>query len=191
MFCLMRIIAGSAKGHRLSLPRGRTIRPTTDRVREALFNILAPRIQGATFLDLYSGSGSVGLEALSRGASLVVFVDNDVKSMTTLMGNLKKSGLSDKDVVVHKGDVIQVLARLDKETFSFDVVFMDPPYACGLVEPTLSVVSSASLLRPDGLVIVEHGIGEEIPRCIKHLEIESVRQYGDSILSFFGWSSTV
>lgn len=191
MFCLMRIIAGSAKGHRLSLPRGKSIRPTTDRVREALFNILAPRIQDARFLDLYSGSGSVGLEALSRGASSVAFVDMDANSIATVMENLKRSRLSSEHAAVYKGDAIQVLAKLNKQILSFDVVFMDPPYACRLVEPTLVAIGSASLLRPGGLVIVEHCIGEEVPRYVNNLEIESVRQYGDSILSFFRWSSVV
>lgn len=191
MFCLMRIIAGSAKGHRLSLPKGKSIRPTTDRVREALFNILAPRIQGAAFLDLYAGSGSVGLEALSRGASFVVFVDMAASSIDAVTGNLKKSGFPNDKVIICKGDVIRVLAQLNKDALSFDFVFMDPPYTCGLVERTLVALNSSSLLRPSGLVVVEHSVDEEVTECIEGLEMEFFRRYGDSILSFFKRSNTV
>lgn len=191
VFCRMRIIGGSAKGHKLSLPKGRLIRPTTDRVREALFNILAPRIHGAAFLDLFCGSGSVGLEALSRGASLVVFVDNDSRSIATMKENLKKTGLPDEAVFVRKGDATQALNALDKKGYSFDIVFMDPPYAKGFVEPTLSLIGNTSLLRQDGLVVVEYGLGEEIPQRVGSLQLESFRQYGDSFLSFFRRSGTV
>lgn len=187
----MRIIAGKARGCRLFLPKGIAIRPTTDRVREALFNILANRIQDMAFLDLYAGSGSVGLEALSRGASLVVFVDNNPRSISVLMKNVEKSRFPQEKIVVQRGDVLQVLKKLNKEAARFDIVFMDPPYASGHVEPTLSVLGNTSLLKPDGLVVVEHGATEEVPRNVSNLGFESERKYGDTVLSFYKWSHVV
>jgi 16S rRNA (guanine966-N2)-methyltransferase len=144
----MRIIAGEKRGHRIEAPPGRNTRPTSDRVRENVFNILGP-VEGAEVLDLYAGSGALGLEALSRGASRVVFVEKDRDAVRAIERNLDKLGL--RATVLQK-DVVQVLAG---ETRKYDLVLVDPPYDMYAdLEPTLAR-HLPSVLADDGVVVVE------------------------------------
>ncbi len=150
----MRVISGLAKGRKLQTAEGLSTRPTTDRIKETLFNIIAFDLPDAAFLDLFSGSGAIGIEALSRGASEAVFVEQDTVCQKIIKENLLHTGL-DKLGRVLGLEVMQALRLLSKEKALFDIIFLDPPYQAGLIEPTLTEISKGGLLKKDGYIIVE------------------------------------
>ena len=181
----MRVIAGSAKKRRLIAPPGLAVRPTADRVKEALFNILGGYVLESRFLDLFAGAGGVGIEALSRGAGQVVFVEKEPKNMEIIKKNLQLTGLSDKAgcLCLSAEKALELLALEDA---SFDLIFMDPPYRQNLVSGTLHCIAVNSLLSADGLVVVE--TGKEIPlpeRENDGLSIVRREKYGDTLLAFY------
>lgn len=149
----MRVIAGTARSMPLRTVKGMDIRPTTDRTKETLFNILMPYIPGCRFLDLYAGSGSIGIEALSRGARLAYFVENARASFRLIRENLEFTKLQDRAQLAF-GDVQAVLGRLVGEE-PFDVIFMDPPFLKGLERQTLELLSESTLPAKDGIIVVE------------------------------------
>ena len=147
----MRVIAGSAKGRRLEAPRGRLVRPTADRIKEALFSILGSRIDldGAAVLDLFAGSGALGIEALSRGAAAAIFVEQEQAARRALAANIERCALAGRAQVVSQS-VRSALARLAKEGRRFDGVLMDPPYGQDLAAQALGLLAGGALLRPGG-----------------------------------------
>ncbi len=152
----MRITGGEQGGRVIAVPKGRDIRPTQDRVREALFDILAPELVGADFLDLFAGSGAVGLEALSRGARRVVFVESNRRHLDVLKGNLAALGAPPDAVETVCADAYRYLARASGASFS--IVFADPPYALGETRgyaPVLALVAARNVVRAGGLFIAE------------------------------------
>ena len=149
----MRVISGSANRHRLVTPKGLKVRPTTDRIKETLFNILAPRIVDIRMLDLFAGSGAIGIEALSRGAASCVFVDNDRDSMHCIKENLESCRLADRAQTVFS-DATRAVSGLKAQGRKFDIIFMDPPYGRELEKEVLYAMRD-SLLAEDGLIIVE------------------------------------
>lgn len=149
----MRVIAGTARSMPLRTVKGMDIRPTTDRTKETLFNILMPYIPGCRFLDLYAGSGSIGIEALSRGASVAYFVENARSSQNLIRENLEFTKLLDRAKFAF-GDVQAVLGRLAQEE-PFDIIFMDPPFLKGLERLTLELLVNSPLPAKDGLIVVE------------------------------------
>ena len=149
----MRVIAGTARSMPLRTLKGIDIRPTTDRTKETLFNIIQFRIPGCRFLDLYAGTGAIGIEALSRGASKVIFVEKDRRHQNLIRENLEYTKLISNAYVIN-GDVLQVLPRMEREA-PFDIIFMDPPFGKGLEKETLEILSGLNLLAPTGLVIAE------------------------------------
>ena len=149
----MRVISGTAGRRKLVSPKGMDIRPTTDRIKETLFNILMPYIPGCRFLDLYAGSGSIGIEALSRGAAKAVFVENARASQNLIRENLEFTKLVDRAEFAF-GDVQAVLGRLEGAE-PFDVIFMDPPFLKGLERLTLEILAESHLPAKDGLIVVE------------------------------------
>lgn len=149
----MRVIAGSARSMPLRTVKGMDVRPTTDRTKETLFNILQMRIPDCRFLDLYAGSGSIGIEALSRGAATAVFVERDRKTQKLIEENLRFTKLYDRARLLN-GDVQSVLPRLEGEE-PFDVIFMDPPFLKDLEKETLTYLSRSALPAPDGVIVVE------------------------------------
>lgn len=176
----MRVIAGKAKGHSLTAPRGLDIRPTSDRAKEAIFNILGDTVREADVLDLYAGTGSLGIEALSRGGRLAVFVDHDQRALKSLDQNLKKTGLEEQ-TQVFKADVIQVLKSLQKDKRQFDLIFLDPPYRIDLavLERVLSSLGRFNLLTQRGKIVLEHSSRNDIS-IPKELELVDKRKYGDT-----------
>lgn len=150
----MRIIAGKAKGHKLETIDGLATRPTTDRIKETLFNIIAFDLPGCRFLDLFSGSGAIGLEALSRGAAEAVLVESAEPCRDTIARNIAHTKLEEGARLMHM-DADAALDRLAQEKAAFDIIFMDPPYAAGLAEPMLEKILEKSLLSGDGYVIWE------------------------------------
>lgn len=184
----MRVIAGSLRRRNLEAPRGMDTRPTSDRLRETLFNVLAPRIEEAVFLDLYAGSGAVGIEALSRGAARVVFVERAPTALKVLRSNLEMLGLS-SGCRVETGSVTAYLRReRAEEGARFDVVFLDPPYeAAGEYEAVLGLLGggSARLLQRDAVVIAEHWRKEMLAESYGALERTRLLEQGDAALSFY------
>jgi 16S rRNA (guanine(966)-N(2))-methyltransferase RsmD len=174
----MRVIAGALKGRRLNAPDWPGLRPTSDRLRETLFNILAPRVEGARVLDGYAGTGAVGIEALSRGAAHVTFVEQDRRAQQLIETNLRKCGVSDRYAIIRAG--FAVAARSGGE---FDLVFLDPPYGAG--ELTAALDAAAPLVGPETLLVLEHATRDPAPAAIGALERTRDVIHGDSALTFY------
>lgn len=184
----MRVIGGTARGRRLAPPKDGRVRPTAGRIKEAIFNILASRIgdlAGIRVLDLYAGTGNLGIEALSRGATQAAFVDNHRESAAIVRKNLATLGFDDRSRVLVK-DVQLALRNLGREGEPFDLVFLDPPYGEGLVEKTLQILAASPLLAPEAVIVAEFGSRETLPPAIGSLEEFDRRRYGDTAVSF--WS---
>jgi 16S rRNA (guanine(966)-N(2))-methyltransferase RsmD len=186
----MRIIAGSLRSRTLVAPPGLATRPTSDRLRETLFNVLAPRIQGAAFLDLYAGSGAVGIEALSRGVARVEFVERAPAALRVLRGNLEKLGLT-AGFRIHAAPVGATLRRVgapERRPEPYEVVFLDPPYdAAQEYAATLGLLggSASGLLGVDALVIAEHRRKERLEDRYGSLARTRLLEQGDAALSFY------
>jgi 16S rRNA (guanine966-N2)-methyltransferase len=172
-----RIIGGVAGGRRLSMPKGSATRPTSDRVREGLFSSLGGDLTGIAFLDLYAGSGAVGLEAASRGASTVVLVERDARAAAVVRSNAAAVALP--GVVVRAESVARYLD--EPATTAFDVVFLDPPYADPVAD-VLARVVEGGWLAPDGVVVVERASRDGAPQWPGGLAPDRSRRYGDSTL---------
>ena len=190
----MRIIGGRRKGRRLQTPSkdrakysSRLIRPTADRAREALFSIMGNEVEGATVLDLYAGTGALGLEALSRSAELAVFVDNSTKAVQIISKNIELCGFSDR-TFVFKRDLLKGLSFLTKglpET-TFSVVFVDPPYRQGFSAVMLEKLASSSLLSPHALVVIEEDAAlTGLPAQVADLALVDQRSYGETGFWFY------
>ncbi len=177
----LRVIGGIAKGKRLKTRKSKDLRPATDFVKEALFNIIAPRVPNSIFLDLFAGTGSIGIEALSRGAQEVVFVEKDPQNAALIQENLKITGFL-AQAQIYRCDAFKALNLLKKREYGFDLIFVDPPFKQGLVAPTLNCLYRLKLLRPGGLIITRSAFGEEI--TANTLPVREER-YGDSVLRFY------
>jgi len=182
----LRIIAGKYRGRRLKSPPSLQTRPTSDRLRETLFNILAPRIEGSRFLDLCAGTGAVGIESLSRGAEHVTFVDQSRKMCALIEANLEALGIEDNEVAVISSDTMAFLTRQSKKSSApVDIIFFDPPYASDYEEVLNLIAGARSLLADNGIVIVEHYKKKELGEAFGELRRYRVVKQGDSILSFY------
>lgn len=185
----MRIIAGRFGSRRLAAPSGEATRPTSDRLRETLFNVLAPRIEGSTFLDLYAGSGAVGIEALSRGALRVAFVERAPAALRMLRANFASLGI-DGGFRIHAGGASAFLRRgYTGAAPAFDFIFLDPPYdAAEEYAATLDLLggAAAALLAPGGTVIAEHRRKSGLDAVYGSLARVRLLEQGDAALSFYG-----
>jgi len=185
----LRIIGGTAKGRRLQTPPkspagpsgGLLIRPTADRAREALFSIIGNEVEGAAVLDLFAGTGALGLEALSRGAQSAVFVDKSVQSTDLIKKNIELCGFSDKSFII-KRDLAKSLSSLERllPGKEFSMIFIDPPYRKALCLKILEELSSGNILVSSGLVVAEDDSGNELPESIGSLVLSDRRKYGDT-----------
>jgi len=153
----MRIISGREKGRRLRTVKGNRTRPTQDRVKESVFNIITPYIPGATGLDLFSGTGNLGLEALSRGAKKFVFVEKNYRSIEIINENIKKCNFQ-KQSTVYRGDAYKYLTICEEK---FKLILMDPPYDKKLAEQALDIIFKRLLLHKNGIIVIEHRVGEK------------------------------
>ncbi len=171
----MRIIAGDLKGRRLKTPTWEGLRPTSDKLRETLFNVVAQRVPGARVLDLYAGTGAIGIEALSRGASHVTFIDTDRRALTLIEENLRHCGVRDRYAIIR--------APQSLLSGSFDLVVLDPPYD----EPdlTASIAAAERLVAPDGLLVLEHARRRPAPEQAGRLRKTRDLMSGDSALAFY------
>ena len=183
----MRVIAGKFRGRNLKSPPSLGVRPTSDRLRETLFNVIAPRIEGARFLDLCAGSGAVGIEALSRQASHVTFVDRSRKMSALIKSNLELCGTAATQYRIFQTEAADFLSlSVKRNSEPWNIAFFDPPYA----DDYLTVLErfgsqSGELLVEDGLVIVEHDKRKVLPEQIGALKRNRILKQGDSVLSFY------
>ena len=171
------------KGRRLNAPSDIGIRPTSDKVKEALFSILYGQTEGATFLDLYAGVGGVGIEALSRGASEVVFVESNIRHLQYLQQNLSQLQPIAQTIAVRGETVERFLTR--QHPHPFDFIFVDPPYQSDAVEKILPIVADDDRILRDGRVIVEHFHKKVLPPQIGGLSFIKKYRYGETVLSFY------
>ncbi|MBI2188077.1 MAG: 16S rRNA (guanine(966)-N(2))-methyltransferase RsmD [Acidobacteria bacterium] len=177
----MRVIAGRFKGRRLQTPKWEGIRPTSDRLRETLFNILAPRIEGARVLDGFAGTGAIGIEALSRGARHVTFVERDRRAAALIAANLARCGI-EEGYTIECGDVAPVLRRAPADA-GFDLILLDPPYDADPVLVTRALAAAADRLAPDGVLVLEHAT-RRAPAIPPAFERVRAVASGDSTLTF-------
>ena len=179
----MRIITGSARGARLKTPKGQDTRPTADRVKESLFNILGRMVEDRRVLDIFAGTGSLGLEALSRGAERAVLVDKSTAAL--ISENARHTRLADRAEVMGC-DVYSALSRLAGTGRDFSLIFCDPPYHRGLWERALAALDASALLAYEGILVVEHGADENEYPELKNLQLVLSKTYGHTTqLSFF------
>ncbi len=178
----MRVIAGKYKGRALKGPKHEGLRPTADRIKEALFNIISPEIGEADFLDLFAGSGAIGIEALSRNARMVVFADASPASIQLLKSNTHFLDPKDHFRIIQL-PVERTLAILAKESITFDLIFLDPPFQAGLLPKTIELILNYQLLKEHGVLIIEHPrqLIFDIPSILK---IQLTRDYGGISLTF-------
>jgi 16S rRNA (guanine966-N2)-methyltransferase len=180
----MRVITGSAKGNRLKAPKGMTTRPTTDRVKESLFNILGSIPCNATILDLFAGSGGLGIEALSRGAKIVTFIDKSQVSCQVIRENLAVTGLLPRAEVC-RYEMDKALEILNKQGKVFSLIFSDPPYMEGLALKSLRKVNELKLVVPGGIMVVEHSRREPLDDSIGNFVLSRRQHYGDTTISIY------
>lgn len=180
------MIAGSAKGRRLEAPRGRLVRPTADRVKEALFSVLGSRMDLAerVLLDVFAGSGALGIEALSRGAAAVTFIEQEPVARRALGANLERCGVADRARVIGQS-AAAALARLAGEGASFDAILMDPPYGRALAERTVTGLGEGPLVRAGGWVAVEHHADDRLADRYGNLRLTTAKRYGKTVLSLY------
>ena len=188
----MRVIAGQARGTKLTEFQGSQVRPTLDQVRETLFNILGHNLSGEYFLDWFAGSGAIGIEALSRGAEKVVWVENNRQSQNLIYANLKKcrfwDGENESSCVrwkLLKMDALQALPVLEKSSLTFDIIYVDPPFVNNLYKEHLITISRSQLLKTSSLVVVEHNKKNNLENLYGKLSLVDQRQAGDTSLSFY------
>jgi 16S rRNA (guanine966-N2)-methyltransferase len=179
----VRIIAGAFRGRKLSAIHGMAIRPTADRVREALFNILASRPVEATVLDLFAGTGALGLEALSRGAARALFVDQAPAALQAIRKNIQLCRMEAHTQVL-QWNILNNLNCLRDQAGRFDLIFIDPPYNRGLIPPTLAHIVGLGLAAPDALIVAEHDPAEIIAPPSPAWENVDQRRYGQTNLTF-------
>ena len=181
----MRVISGTARGKKLYSIEGKETRPTLDRVKESLFNIIQYEISDAVILDLFGGSGALGIEALSRGAKQVVFGDASKTAIDAINYNLKSTKFEDKAIVIYK-DYIEVLKKVKDKNIKFDIIFLDPPYKSNFIVNSIKKILKLDLLAKDGIIISETDDIEKIKEIeeLKNIVIYDKRKYGIAYLVF-------
>jgi 16S rRNA (guanine966-N2)-methyltransferase len=181
----VRVIAGTYRSRKLIAPSGAKTRPTSDRLRETLFNVVAPQVENSVWIDLFAGSGAVGIEALSRGARMVYFAEEDAKAVNVIRKNLYSLKITE-GFEVHEREVIQVLRLLDSSAVVCDFCFVDPPYShYGVYEQTLGFLSQSQLIVPHGIIIAEHDKHSDLADRYGALGRYRRLQQGDAVLSFY------
>ncbi|WP_028307390.1 16S rRNA (guanine(966)-N(2))-methyltransferase RsmD [Desulfitibacter alkalitolerans] len=175
----MRIISGYAKGRRIIAPRGTKIRPTSDRVKEAIFNTISPLVYKSDFLDLFAGTGNIGIEALSRGANSCTFVDQSPKAIKCIRNNLANIGFEDRSTII-LGDSRKIINKLTK---IYDIIFLDPPYGYDLVVPIVKKLKL--LLKEEGIIVVETESKIELPPQCDTFRLLKTSKYGDTQVGYY------
>lgn len=186
----MKIIGGEFRGRQIDMPRGVDIRPTPDRVREAIFNIIRERISGASVLDLFAGSGALGIEAVSRGAASLFAVDINRKCVSTIRKNIRSlSADAGRRIDIRQADALKTIKKLSDSKIRFDLVFLDPPYYSEWVKKCLISLSNYDILKHSSLVICEHFKKDAVPEEIRVFKTRAQKRYGDTVVSIYEKSS--
>lgn len=181
----MRIISGIAKGKRLKAPPGNDTRPITDMIKEALFNVLGQDVKNAKFLDLFAGSGSVGIEALSRGAAMAIFIDNNQIAIKTIRDNLSNSNLP-ANFEIYKNDVMVAVEMLKKRQILFDYIYVDPPFTQEKIfVRVMSALDEANILNINGTLIIRTPRKMDLKASFKNLTRFRLNNYGESTLNYY------
>jgi 16S rRNA (guanine966-N2)-methyltransferase len=181
----MRVVGGADRGRRLAASRGLGTRPTAERVREALFDILGPAVEGMRVLDLCAGTGAVGIEALSRGAAFACFVERERDALRALRSNLERLGVAADRSRIVAGDVLATLPVVDRTEAPFDLVFVDPPYAGPLTAAALAALARSALLAPGGRLVVQHLAKTPVTPPAGLRLAGRARRFGTTALTFF------
>lgn len=181
----MRIITGDFKGRRLEMPENNNIRPTTEKVKEAIFSIIAGNLEDAVCVDLFAGTGNLGLEALSRGAEKCYFGDNSRESLAIIKRNIEMCRAEEWSVVI-PGDFEKILTRLGEKEEKIDIFFLDPPYKKGLYERCFELIREYNLLADEGIIIAEHNIRDVLPEELDGFVKIKERTYGTVAISIYG-----
>jgi 16S rRNA (guanine966-N2)-methyltransferase len=180
---LMRIISGTSKGRKLVTPRSYSLRPTSDRVKESLFNILRVEMEGKVVLDLFAGTGNLGIEALSRGAKKTIFVEKGRQALRLIQRNLTQFGLEERSEILPK-DANRAIGILKQKGESFDLILMDPPYEKGLIQKTLMTLNSHQIYHKDSILVIEHNRREPLSTVMEGWNLIRQRRMGDTLISF-------
>ncbi|NWF91506.1 MAG: 16S rRNA (guanine(966)-N(2))-methyltransferase RsmD [Syntrophaceae bacterium] len=183
----MRIISGTSRGRRLATPKSQGLRPTSDRVKESIFNILGEKVEGRVVLDLYAGTGNLGIEALSRGAKKAVFVERGRQAVRLIQRNLSQFGMETRSEILPK-DVNRAIGILSQRGEIFDLILMDPPYEKGLILRTLIKLRSNRIYHPDSILVIEHDRREPLPDSVEGWNLFRQRAIGDTLISFLASS---
>ena len=179
----MRVISGMLKGRRLVAPAGLSTRPTADRIKESVFNILGSSVQSAMVLDLFAGTGALGIEALSRGATHAVFIDQAKTALAAIRTNIRNLGIGDRTRVL-QWNISKGLKCLSSIPQAFDLVFMDPPYESNAVVPALTALIACDALAPGVQIVIEHSIREPLSISMVPLTVTDQRRFGKTLVSF-------
>lgn len=183
---MLRVIAGSARGKKLKAPAGMNTRPVTDMIKEAIFNVLGQDMEDARFLDLFAGSGSMGIEALSRGAVRVVFIDRDSGSVRIIKENLENCGFQPENYQVYKNDVFKAVDILEKKDEKFDFIYVDPPFTDEEVfDRIMRRLDQARLLTEEGILLIRTRRKKSLTEGLKHLVKYRMNEYGESTLHYY------
>lgn len=177
----MRIIAGELKGRRLSAPSDYRVRPTTDKVKEAVFSMIAGYLSDSVVLDLFAGTGNLGLEAISRGAKRAYFADKDKTSIAIVRENVKHCKVEDRSVILWS-DFASVFKKINDKV---DVIFLDPPYSAGYMEKCFSLIAESSILEEDGIIVAEHSSAETLPDEMPGASLIKTKRYGKISVSIY------
>lgn len=180
----MRVVSGKCKGIPLKAVPGKTTRPTTDKVKEAIFNMIGPYFDGGIGLDLFAGSGGLGIEALSRGLDKMIFVDRDKNAIQTIHENIHKCGL-EPFAEVYRNDAERALKAVAKRELRFQLIFLDPPYRKQQLEGLIERISEKNLLHPDGVIICEHESDYQLPERIHDFIKNKEERYGTTTVAIY------
>ncbi|MEG0641958.1 MAG: 16S rRNA (guanine(966)-N(2))-methyltransferase RsmD [Clostridium sp.] len=180
----MRIVSGSAKGRKLKTPEGLDTRPTTDRVKQSIFNIILRYVFDAKVLDLFGGTGNLGIEAISRGAQSCTFSEENKKTYEILCTNIKDLDFREKSFTYNR-DSFKVLSQLATQEKKFDIVFLDPPYGKGYIERSIEAIDRLNLLEEDALIVSEYDSVDNVPERVGSFSIFRTEKYGRVRVSFW------
>lgn len=180
----MRVIAGNCKGRPLKAVKGMTTRPTTDKVKESIFNMIGPFFQGGVALDLFAGSGSLGIEALSRGVEKAIFVDKDSNAIETIIHNVKQCDFFDQSEI-YRNDANRALKAVMKRDLTFSLIFLDPPYKKQTLKDLIEKIDEANLLIDNGFIVTEHDSDIELPDKVGSYIRKKFETYGMTAISIY------
>lgn len=186
----VRVIAGEARGRTLKAVPGVNTRPTTDKVKEAIFSMIGPYFDGGTALDLFAGTGGLGIEAWSRGTERVIFIDREKISIDIIRQNIQTAGMGSA-AEIYRNDAERALKALAKRELTFDLVFLDPPYKLTTMDELMGELAAKGMLEEAAVIVVEHDSSVRYPEAMEHFDQIKYAKYGDTAVSIYKYYSQV